>query len=282
MKEIPLLPVPGGQWRSLFNHLREDQYLKQKYDRERLLAEKWKYISDYCPELLTDGEKDGLIVDIGTGFGVFLECCVALGWKAQGVEPTTGAGGMGDGYVQLARLLHQRQKLPVLYCGWDNYFAALQEGPTLKDVALFNFQGAWAQCHSDWLEGVPHHVNHDVTEQHWMFGPDLDRIIVAELGTMAAHLQPGGEILIVANRTGTEDEWIQYDDMMCRAAEQVHLELVQHDEVWVHKWRLASEFADAKAKPEASSAKPTLETEGFTVTEPEPDEPQEEPSQDDE
>jgi hypothetical protein len=183
----------------------------------------------------------GGVVDVGPGFGHFLEVVRDLGCPAFGIEATTGDGGMGDEYLALSRLLIQRQRLPVMCIGFRNWLALVRkDSGVAADKQLINFQGSWAQCWSHHLGGVPHHVNHNAGEQYWLWGDTLTEAWTQAFITMCGLLLPEGHILIVANRTGDAECQRRYDQEIVDCADSAGLECAMREGGYVHKFRRAA------------------------------------------
>ncbi len=235
MIEPPLFRIPRDTWQHEVDAiLKAEPWLKDKSDRTRLIREKNDYIDRYCPDIKSGGEET--IVDVGPGFGVFLELCREYGWGFVGHETAIGEGGMGNPYLRLARLWCERQDVPVKRYGFGG-FLRLCLAPAGPCCRLVNFQGSFSQCHSQWLDGTPHHVHRKAEEQRWRFGPELNQTWQAEFTTIRKTLLPGGEVLIVANQTGPPKDHKTYGHAIRFAADAAGLDLVLHLSDWEHKWR---------------------------------------------
>jgi hypothetical protein len=235
--DLPLRPVPREDWQQDFDRLMRDEYLRRKYERTARVAEHLAYIRYHCPELTKSGE--GLVVDVGPGPGEFLEWCRKFGWKTLGVEAMSGAGGMGDGYLQLSRLMLERQGIDVRYCGWRQFVTHLQADSCELEVAFFGFRGSWAQCYAEFVGGPPHHTHHDVKRQFWQFDYHLRSAWLDAFEAMEKRLVCGGSVLIAANRLGEQSGQDQYCREIRRVAERAGLTLVKREDNWVHQWRKA-------------------------------------------
>ena len=235
MIDLPLFSVPRETWQAEVDAILEaEPWLRDKSDRARLIREKNEYIDRYCPEIKDGG--DGMIVDVGPGFGVFLELCKACGWVAIGYETNDGIGGMGDRYLQLAKLLCERQGVRQIGRGFRSFKGVCHVDP-IPRYRLVNFQGSFAQCHAYWLSGMPHHINRKAEEQRWRFSDDLFLTWRSEFKLIRRTLMLDGELLIVANKTGPSEDHKVYDREICKAADAAGLELVLHLSDWEHKWR---------------------------------------------
>jgi len=225
---------PDVQWQRAYDTLLHDPYLKKKYDRRRRLHDKLRYIRDYCPELIEGAPASScpVVVDVGLGPGEFLEWCRQFGWRILGVESPSGEGGMGSAYWELSRLMHWRQELPVDYQGFQSFFQRVR----FRDAELWNFQGSWAQCWANHLDGEPHHEHHDAARQSWRWTESLLQGWRDAFDVMANSLNRGGHVLIAANGIGNDACRTRYDREIRRAAKDAGLELVMHKPPLLHKW----------------------------------------------
>ncbi len=237
--ELPLYPVPDEEWQAEFDRLlRADAYLRKKYNREARVIEHRQYITQNCPEIIT--AEPGLVVDLGLGAGELLEFARAFGHRAIGIDAPTGEGGMGNGYLRLSKLMHVRQKLDVDYTGGPAFFrelAKLSNAEIYGDMVLLSARGSWAQCWAKYVGGPPHHINHDCTQQYWIWSDRLRVEWRRAFRAMFKHLRPGGCVLIAANRLGERTNQQRYDSEITATAEAAGFESVKTADSYVHKWR---------------------------------------------
>ena len=243
--DLPLFPAPTRDWDIRYRNLLSDEYLRSKYDRMRRLTDKRNYINRYAQELLAPPEEFGVVVDIGSAFGEFLELCRALGWHVLGVDASTGYGGMGDPYLQLSRMMTDRQRISVQYIGLDGWLTnAYHLHRDSRAPSFINFQGSWAQCWHKYLDGPMHHETHDARSQHWRFCWQLEIEWTRAFHTMYDVLRPSGILLIVDNRTGTDEECAEYSRRIQQHASDVGFRLIYSESTYVHKWiKPSEEFA---------------------------------------
>ena len=237
--QIDLLPEPWEGWQAEFDRLMRDPYLQRKYDRQRRLTEKHDYIARCCAEITTQSLQ-GRIIDVGPGPGEWLEICRLFNRDIMGVDAAGGDGGMGTGYVQLSKLMHQRQQIPCLYLGWQVCVEQLHQAEPDElggPVASFNFQGSWEQCYAEHLDGPPHHLHHEAQQQTWRWEPPLRDAWIEAFEGMKKHLSPGGIILNWANGVGGDGAAARYNDEICRVAECCGLKLIKRYGNLHHKWR---------------------------------------------
>ncbi len=232
--EIPLLPVSSPDWDAQVERLLRDEFLRAKYDRCRRLAEKWAYLDEYLPEIIESPVRGATVIDIGPGPGEFLECCRSLGYDVRGVDAAAGEGGMGDAYLELSRLLTQRQGIPVDYCGLTGWLDRGTEVFAEGSVALINSQGSIEQACSHMMAGEPHHEHHDCRRLKWRTGSELQAFFNKVMSVWKSWLLPGGIIFLYAN--GAENTRA-YAKAIERAAQDVgDLELVLRRKR-IHKWK---------------------------------------------
>jgi SAM-dependent methyltransferase len=229
--------VPSTDWLAAYLEVLNDRYVRSKYDRQERMAEKQQYTDDYCPEVRK--KMPGLVVDIGPGPGEWLEIVRHHGNHIYGVEAATGVGGMGNRYLQLSRLLHDRQDILCEYGGLEIYQRRLDSPSVEKSpsISFINFQGSWAQCFAQFVNGPPHHLHHDVRRQRWNFTAELEQEWIATFTILRRALLPGGRILIAANRLGPKTDHPKYAMKIKAAAKAAHLKLILDHADYVHKWQ---------------------------------------------
>lgn len=231
--QILLQPSPSLDWDLQFEKLLKSEFLKSKYNRRRRLTEKWAYLTQHLPELIDSPMPGTTVIDIGPGPGEFLECCRALGYQIQGVDAACGEGGMGNEYLQLSRLLTQRQDLGVEYCGLQDWMDQRVGGIPEESVTLINSQGSIEQACQHLMAGVPHHEHHDCRRLEWQSGPEMQTFFNGLMSTWQSWLRPGGIIMIYANGAANTEV---YTRVVERAAEDAgDLQLVYRNQR-IHKW----------------------------------------------
>lgn len=238
--DMRLLAVPSHVWQQEWDSIwRDSEYLRRKYDRARMIGEKIEYAVRFLPDdFLTPAPDRGLVVDIGCGFGEFLELCRGAGYQTLGIDSPDGDGGMGDAYVRAAHLMRERQMIFTLESRWQDVVAPEHSSPiALESVALFNSQGSWEQCYAEHLAGPPHHDTHDCRLQVWRFGSELEGKWRHAFRWMEARLRPGGEVAIYANGSADQANMERYDQWLQAVAAAAGLELVLHKPPRFHRWR---------------------------------------------
>ena len=146
---LPLKKTDSTQEEEL-KELLKDPFLSRKYNRDRRIQDKLRFIQDLLPEVIEDS---GLVIDIGPGPGEFLELCRFFGNDIFGFDADEKSV-MGHPYWRLSRLLTQRQNIPVDYRGFEKI---LDEGLPFKDssVRAVVSQGSIEQVFSRHIEGSP-------------------------------------------------------------------------------------------------------------------------------
>ena len=231
-----LRPAPSPEWEAEYIRLMRDPHLAKKYDREARLIENINYIRDYCP-CLTQPQR-GTVVDVGPGAGEFLEWCRLFGSDTLAVDSPDGQGGMGAPYVTLSRMMHERQGIDAVYCGWREWLPAASPPPgATSGLSFVNFRGSFAQCYSDLTCGPPHHEHHNAQKQWWRFDSKLIREWRFCFESAHDMLLPNGQLLISANRLGGRDNQRRYESVICKIAAEAGFRLELHIPMAVHRWR---------------------------------------------
>lgn len=225
--DIALNPVPSPEWQAEYDRLSQDEWLRRKTHRGRRLEEHWSYLREHAAELWVTG---GTVLDIGCGPGETLEIARALDHPIHGVDAPDGIGGMGNEYVRMSRLMHERQQIPVTYSGLLRFLA--EPPPHLVGACLLiNFRGSIEQCLADYMAGDPHHLHRDCKLLTWK--PEALDILRAAIVSLTSLLQPNGHILVRANGSGNDSV---YNQMMRGAGEYANLKLVKQDGFLLHKF----------------------------------------------
>jgi hypothetical protein len=234
---MPLLhdlpETESDAWLSQYSVLMQDAWLRKKLSRTRRLGEHLNYLFEYAPEVFVTNPP-GLVIDFGPGAGELLEIGRMLGFRILGVDAKTGAGGMGDNYLDACRLIVQRQNLPVRYCGAEHFMSNEALSPDLHGSAvLINSRGSIEQMFSRLMDGPRHHLHQDCRKLRWQENPRTQEALEAFLWRCKQLLTFGGVLLVAANGSANLD-W--YDGMICRAAAEVGgLRLLVHHRR-IHKW----------------------------------------------
>ena len=206
VQELPLDPAPDADWqREVDQILERNAWLRKKVDRRKRQLETAEYIAAYLPQLKREDFTKGLVVDIGTGPGDFLEHCRHHGHDIMGVEAPTGEGGMGNDYVAYSHLMHQRQGIPCLYERWLDLLVDRDEVASPGSVAVFNSRGSMEQCFSEFMVGEPHDKHQDAKRLAWDESDDCRRMFSVMAVMMHDMLRPGGLVHVHANGAKNTD-----------------------------------------------------------------------------
>ncbi len=238
--DLPLKQIPNLSWTARFESLMRSPFLAKKYDRAKRIAENAKYIDDYLPELraakpdvIVSRVEPGFVIDIGPGPGEFLEIARALGHIVLGIDAAVGEGGMGDDYLDLSRLMTDRQEIAVEYIGFQKW---LSEDRQILDgeCNFINCRGSIEQAFADCMTGPPHDEHQCCRKLRWKEDHLTATRFIRMFQRFRTMLRSGGIVLIHANGSA-DDTW--YDTTIQRAARSAGFELVKRWDERLHKWR---------------------------------------------
>jgi len=235
LMDLPLLEIPNKTWESKYKNLLKDDFLKNKYNRDKRIKDKISYINNYAPELK---KSNGLIIDLGPGPGEFLEICKFYGNDVLGIDSKPGTCGMGEKYLSLSKLLTQRQKIKVLYEGVNNL---LNNKLPLEDNSVFfvNSQGSIEQIFQDFFikESVDFHSGYRYLE--WDFNnPNLIPTFTKFISEIKRILVPSGRLLIYGNGTASNEGTRKYRNMLVETINKIggfEIEFEKNDRL--HKFK---------------------------------------------
>jgi len=198
-------PAPSPEWEKEYHELMKDPYLKKKYNRERRIADKKKYIDTDTAEVKAATGKR--VLDIGPGPGEWLEWCRAYGHIPYGIDAVVEIGEMGYEYTRLSQMMAERQELDILYNG---LMVNIADGFSMfedKSIYFINSQGALAQCFADHMIGPPHRETKDSGQLSW----DINEVLIGLFKMMFDGfnriLEPGGYIFIWINGSKNDHEY---------------------------------------------------------------------------
>jgi SAM-dependent methyltransferase len=187
-----------------YEKLMHDEYVGTKVNRRKRLAQKKAYIRHFMPELFRGG---GFVLDLGPGPGEFLEIARSYGNAVLGMDATMDDSEMGDEYIQLSRLLTQKQGIPVLYSGITVFLEKEMPLPFADNYFThINSQGSIEQIFHNYLIGIPHRVLKG-SVLSWNMEARTLSILSKFFEEIARVLMPGGIFFIYANGTKNEDEF---------------------------------------------------------------------------
>ena len=192
---LPLYPATP-EWDAAWSLATADQFIQRKTDRARRMREHEEYVSAWL--LHAFRQPRGLVIDVGPGCGELLELARHAGHEVLGVDAPDGAGGMGDAYLRACRLMHQRQKLPVVYERFLDWIADDLMVLIGRCVAI-NFRGSWEQTLSDMMAGMPHDRHHDAKRLAWRETPQTVDAVCVVMRRLSELLRPGGVVCIHCN-----------------------------------------------------------------------------------
>ncbi len=227
-------PIVERAWFDSVSRLYDEQaparpkgWLRRKLHRHRRLQDHWDYLKQVMPDLWW--LQRGTVVDIGPGAGELLEVVRWLGHDTIGVDaPLNSEGGMGNHYLRVCRMMHERQRLDVRYenaKGWNPVWL-------VESCWMVNSRGSLEQVMHQYLEGEPHHLHHDCNRLAWREEDGTEIAIRALINRWASWLKPGGVLSIYAN--GARN-WQWADEVIVRAAERAGLSVGRDMET--ERWR---------------------------------------------
>lgn len=225
---MKLLDIPYEGWQAEYDRLMKDPYLSKKYDRKRRIKEKRQYITEKLPEVKNCG---GFVVDIGPGPGEFLEVCREFKNKIQGIDAKIDDCEMGDEYIQLSKLMTDRQRVPVLYNGFEDYRI-----PVDQKVTIINMQGSIEQVLKHILDGPSHKQTKKANKLSWRGQLLLESELEHMFKEFNRVLCDGGIVSIWAN--GTKEDNI-YNESICDISRNIGFVLLKREGKRYHKWMKA-------------------------------------------
>lgn len=197
-------PSPNVEWQRSYDRLLiDDTWLKQKTGRKRRVTEQFGYLTANAPHVFE--AEPGLVIDLGCGPGELLEMCRAAGHEILGVDADdSGKGGMGWKYVQLSRLLCEKQNIPTMRLGLNAWIDSLggslaQAHAGAGRAVLVNARGSWEQMFSNFQAGPPHDEHHDARKLRWVLDEKLTQQLGKVFRAVKTLLREDGLFLIACN-----------------------------------------------------------------------------------
>jgi SAM-dependent methyltransferase len=246
--DLPLKPVPSPDWQEAYDRrITTEPWLVRKTDRMRRTGEHFDYLYRYVPELLNTSDalvlggptgkamQPGLCIDIGPGPGETLEILRHYGYDTLGIDAPDGRGGMGDGYLEISRLMTERQGLKIVACGFERWIFE-EHHDIAGRVALLNSRGSFEQTLSRYQSGEPHDEHHDCRKLRWVMTSRLQEVLAAIFTAVKRLLRPKGIFLVHCNGAANAAE---FDELMTRCGMDAGLGLVRHEPPLVQKWMKA-------------------------------------------
>jgi SAM-dependent methyltransferase len=204
---LRLNPVPNAEWQKKYDRLMANPYLSKKYNRKKRLRDHQLYIDNLSPEVKRC--KGKLIVDVGSAMGEYLELCRGYGHNVLGVDAPLNNAEMGDAYIQMSKLMTQRQEIPVYYIGFEKWLD--ENNLPDESVYLINMRGSINQCFAKYLQGPSHRDTKDSSLQKWDMSPKLWDAMYKMFEEYHRILEDGGYIVIHANGSANNP---QYDSLI--------------------------------------------------------------------
>lgn len=210
-EKIPFTPEQQAR----VDKLLRDEWLRKKTNRARRIYEHLDFLNAHVPEILIGPPTR--VLDIGPGCGETLEIARAYGHSHLGIDAPSGAGGMGNAYVEYSRLCHEALGLNVAYCGLEGALTYTQQFNT---TGLIVSRGSWEQSLSSLMEGEPHDKHHDSSKLSWIESSDTEHKIRVVLEYVKCLLSPGGVFLLHMNGAKNTNYMV---DLLLRLAPELSL-----------------------------------------------------------
>ncbi len=150
----------------------------------------------------------GKVLDLGPGYGEFMEVCRYYGFDTIGIDAPLGASEMGREYSFLAKLMTDRQQLDIRFIGFEKL---LREGilPYENNTfVLVNAKGSIEQIFKDYLSGPPHIGYKNTIEPEWLIDENLEDAFRVFFFEISRVLRVGGICSIYANGTQNNHEFL--------------------------------------------------------------------------
>lgn len=176
------------------DELLKDPWLKKKTNRARRIYEHLDFLNAHAADILR-GPKTS-VLDIGPGCGETLEIARAYGHDHLGIDAPSGAGGMGDAYLEYCRIMHRTQGLNVSYCGLMKVVHYTQ---SFGSYGLIVSRGSWEQSLSGCMYGIPHDQHHKSSEMEWIERRATVDVVDLVMCCIFHMLSPNGMFLLHMN-----------------------------------------------------------------------------------
>lgn len=182
------------------DELLKDPWLKKKTNRARRIYEHLDFLNAHAADILR-GPKTS-VLDIGPGCGETLEIARAYGHDHLGIDAPSGAGGMGDAYLEYCRIMCKTQFLKVIYVGlveWLTYTKFYGR------YGLIVSRGSLEQALACCMNGEPHDRHHKSSEMTWNESPSTVSKIENLMLEVYHLLSPSGMFLLHMNGSKNTD-----------------------------------------------------------------------------
>lgn len=213
---LELKKIPYESWTKRYNTLMKNPYLAKKYNRAKRIKDIRKYIGEHTPELKRLAGKT--VLEIGPGMGEWLEVCRAFGHNVIGIDAKIDDCEMGNEYIQMSKLMTDRQKLSVHYKGFDTY---LKEPVNVlipnNYIFYINMRGCIEQCFKDHMTGTPHRKTKKASGLRWNTDQATWDMFYTMFEEFNRILVDGGYLVIHANGSKNNAE---YDNFILETAKK--------------------------------------------------------------
>jgi SAM-dependent methyltransferase len=231
-EELPLFSS-SEEWETEYSNLMQNEFLSKKYNREKRISDQREYLKKLCPDIFSINSNNLHVVDIGPGPGELLEIARSLGFQIAGYDALIEDCEMGLPYVKLSKMMSDRQKLDIEYCGFENILDRLP----LENNSTFlvNSRGSIEQVFKKHLEGPPHKDHHNAKLLKWSLSSDMINDFKRLFIEVERILVPTGYFIIHGNGTSNIEE---YNSLMFELVDNVkNLTIDASDNNVIHRIR---------------------------------------------
>lgn len=199
---LPLYNIPSKNWEEEYKKIISDPYIAKKYNRNRRISDKIKYINEFLPNIKNGNE---VVLDIGPGPCEFLEVCRFFNNEIYGIDATSDESEMGYEYLRLSELMAERQKIPVKYIGLDKLI--LNGNLSFEDekFTVINSQGSIEQVCEDYMDGDKSVKHKDARLISWNESDDTLLFFNKLFLELKRILKIGGILMIYGNGSKNVD-----------------------------------------------------------------------------
>lgn len=230
INNIPLMQIPNLTWKKKFENVIKDNYVSKKYNRKNRLISKINYIDNFVPEIKNG---NGYILDLGPGPGEFLEVCRYYNNEIIGIDAKLNESEMGNEYMKLSHLMTERQKIPVLYNGFENYLKTKLPFDD-SQLSVVNSQGSIEQIFKKYMVGIPHLQAKKASLLSWNINDELFDEFEKMFNEVQRVLKKDGLFIIYANGAkNTED----YHNFILKICKKTNFSIQKNIDFNFHKMR---------------------------------------------
>jgi hypothetical protein len=219
------------------NRIVNDPWIVRKFDREKRILDKEKYIDKYLPEMNAGGLS---VLDIATGPGEFLELAQKRNCEAIGNEAPSKMLGRGEDnlYEKFGVIKHKEKDLYVIYADANDIIEKGNPDTDGKTFDIINCQHAInfiaVNCFNFKPEQGPYQNNGE-----WIFGDTFNAFFDRFFKWCKNHLNANGIVMIAALHADNKTE---YSEKVSAIARENGFCVEINDKDLNHKFRGATRY----------------------------------------